>query len=184
MLTSEANILGFMLGLIVSILIISATFILNRKLSLTIFVLATATATIQFGFILDLLWLATLNFLLMLRNISFNIERFEKYRQKLIIPWMVVIYSIYIPVVASTEGFTLLTMLPLLAILLQTVGLAQTKNILLMKTLITLNEMIWLTVLSISLLWGNVVGSIFVIISGLVAIFRILYRKHKNVNSL
>ena len=178
MLSEETNMFGLLLGVLVSLLIIVATFVLNRKLSLVLFTFATGVAVFQFGFVLDLVWLAVLNFLLMLRNISFNIEKLARYRKLLIIPWLIVIYSVYVTVLINTEGFNFVTVLPLFAILLQTVGLAQT-NMLLMKILITLNETIWLTVLILSSLWGNVIGSVFVIASGLTAISRIVLKNFR-----
>jgi hypothetical protein len=176
MVIEELNVLGLTLGAIVSALMIVATFVLNRKLSLFLFTLAPAVAAIQFGFVLDLWSLAVLNFLFMLRNISFNIQFLAGYRNPLIVVWLIIIYAVYLTVTAQTEGFTLLTVFPVFAILFQTVGLAQT-NMLPMKTLITLNELIWFYVLVMSSLWGNTIGSAFAIISGIIAIVRILNLK-------
>lgn len=159
--STVVDITVILLGMLASAGFISANYVLDRRWSIGLLIAASSVLVIQYGLIMGLWGLAALNFLFILRNISFWIERWASYRELLFWFWLIVSYAAYVPLTLSEdEGFTLLTSIPLVSILVNTLAL-RAKSLLGLKVFLTLNSMSWMTFDIVGGLWGNFVGDAF-----------------------
>lgn len=164
------------LGVLASTGFISANYVLSRKWSIFLLIAASTVLVIQYGPVMDLWGLALLNFVFILRNISFNMSKFDNKHNILFWVWLIVSYSVYIPVTFINGGFYFLTIIPLFSILFNTLALAQ-KTLLGLKVFLTLNSLSWMVFDIVGGLWGNFIGDAFGVAAGTVAVIRILNRK-------
>lgn len=179
MFTTET--LTLILGGLASAGFIAANYVLNRKASISLLIAASIVLVIQYGPVMGLWGLAALNFLFILRNLSFNIKVLEKYYSPLLWGWLVILYSVYVLITLFDGGFNLLTFIPLFAIFFNTFALAQ-KQLIGLKIFLTLNSLTWVVFDIIGGLWGNLIGDMFGFIAGSIAVFRLVYRKADNSN--
>lgn len=174
MFTTETLIL--ILGGLASAGFIVANYVLNRKASISLLIAASVILVMQYGPVMGLWGLAALNFLFILRNFSFNIKALEKYYSPLLWGWLAILYIVYVLITLFDGGFNLLTSIPLFAIFFNTFALAQ-KQLLGLKIFLTLNSLTWVVFDIIGGLWGNLVGDMFGVVAGSIAIIRIVAKK-------
>lgn len=162
------------LGALASAGFISANYVLDRRWSIGLLIAASSVLVLQYGPVMGLWGLAALNFLFILRNISFWVERWARYREWLFWGWLLVSYAAYIPLtLSSAEGFTVLTSIPLVSILVNTLAL-RAESLMGLKVFLTLNSLSWMTFDVIGGLWGNFIGDAFGVAAGTVAVVRLL----------
>lgn len=160
------------LGAAASASFITANYILNRRVSILLLILGSSILVIQFGPVMNLWGLAALNFLFVLRNITFNVKAWEGYYTPLLWGWLAVLYAVYIFVTLTNGGFNLLTSIPLAAIFFNVIALAQ-KELLRLKIFLTLNSLAWVSFDLVGGLWGNLIGDAFGAIAGTIAVYRL-----------
>lgn len=176
-MSTVVDISVILLGVLASAGFISANYVLDRRWSIGLLIAASSVLVIQYGLVMGLWGLAALNFLFILRNISFWIERWASYRELLFWFWLIVSYAAYIPLTLSDdEGFTLLTSIPLVSILVNTLAL-RAKSLLGLKVFLTLNSMSWMTFDIVGGLWGNLIGDAFGAAAGSIAVARLLGKR-------
>lgn len=176
-ISTVVDITVILLGVLASAGFISANYVLDRRWSIGLLIAASSVLVIQYGLVMGLWGLAALNFLFILRNISFWIERWASYRELLFWFWLIVSYVAYIPLTLSEdEGFTLLTSIPLVSILVNTLAL-RAKSLLGLKIFLTLNSMSWMTFDIVGGLWGNFIGDAFGAAAGSIAVARLLGKR-------
>lgn len=170
--------LVYILGGAASACFIAANYILNRRISILLLILGSSILVVQFGPVTGLWGLAALNFLFVLRNISFNIKALEGFYTPMLWGWLAVLYSAYIFVTLNNGGFNLLTTIPLFAIFFNVIALAQ-KDLLLLKVFLTLNSIAWVSFDLVGGFWGNLIGDLFGAIAGSIAVFRLMKKKRE-----
>jgi len=169
----NVDMLTLVLGVLASAGFISANYVLDRRWSIGLLIAASSILVIQYGPVMGLWGLAVLNFLFIIRNITFNMASMERFYTPLLWGWLILLYSVYVVITLFDGGFNVLTIIPLFAIFFNTFALAQ-KKLLWLKVFLTLNSLTWVVFDIFAGLWGNIIGDIFGVTAGTIAIVRLI----------
>lgn len=171
------------IGLVASVLFITANYVSQRKLVIALQTTAIILLVIQFGPIMGIWGVAILNMIFIIRNIFYSIKPLEKYTIAIsivsLIAFPVAYYMIEIlPRLKDGMMLELFLLFPILAAILNTTAFMQ-KTTIMFKIVFGASFLSWVAFDILKEQWGNLVGDAFSVIAAIISIIILTKEERK-----
>lgn len=177
----------FWIGLVASLLFITANYVVNRKTVIFLQTIAICMLIVQFGPLMGIWGVAALNTLFVIRNGFYSLKGFQNKAaivSSVSIAAFVVAYFFIevLPRLQSGESLELFLLFPILAAILNTAAFMQT-GVIRFKIVFGASFLSWVMFDILKEQWGNLLGDAFSVIAAVISVSLIMFKNRQKANT-